>query len=62
MKLMPPHLFIKKNNLYMKVGGDRIKFIAHGLMKITDMICFENDQYHIKINGRKYMIPKDSST
>ena len=62
MKLMPHHLYIRKNNLYMKIGEDRIKFIAHGLMKIADMICFKNDQYHIKIDGRKYNIPKESST
>jgi hypothetical protein len=62
MKLMPRHLYIQKNNLYMRVGEDRIKFIENGLMKIADMICFENDQYYIKINGRKYNIPKDRST
>ena len=62
MELMPRHLYTQKNNLYMKVGEDRIKFIDHGLMKIADMMCFEYDQYYIKINGKKYNIPKDTST
>jgi len=62
IKLMPRKLYIRKNDLYMKAGEDRIKFIDRSLLKVTEMMSFNNDQYHIKIRGKKYNVPQKPST
>jgi hypothetical protein len=56
MKLKPQSLFIKDDSLYMKSGAEIIKFAARGLLKISDLLVFENDKYFIKVKNRKYRI------
>jgi hypothetical protein len=58
IRLMPRKLYIKKNDLYMKVGEDCIKFIDRSLLKVTEIMSFNNGQYCIKIKGRKYDVPQ----
>lgn len=60
IKLMPRKLSVSGNDLYMQAKQDRIKFIDRGLMKISEMMIFEKDQYYIKFGGKKYKIPIDS--
>jgi hypothetical protein len=56
IKLKPQSLFIKDDSLYMKSGTEIIKFTARGLLKISDLLVFENDKYFIKVKNRKYRI------
>lgn len=57
IKLMPRKLSVHGNDLYMQAGEDRIKFTDRSLMKLSGIMNFEDDQYFINVNGRKYRIP-----
>ena len=56
IKLKPKNLYTKNDNLYMRLGQEIIKFAERGLMKISDLLEFKDDQYFIKVKGRKYRI------
>jgi hypothetical protein len=56
LKLKPKNLFTKNDNLYMRLGQETIKFVERGLMKISDLLEFKDDQYFIKVKNRKYRI------
>ncbi|MBC8391818.1 MAG: MFS transporter permease [Deltaproteobacteria bacterium] len=56
IKLKPKKLSIKGDNLYMSVGEERIKFAEKGLIKISEFIEYDNDQYFIRIKNRRYKI------
>ena len=56
IKLKPRNLFIRADDLYMRMGDETIKFTDRGLMKISDLLEYENDQYFIKIKNRRYQI------
>jgi hypothetical protein len=56
IKLKPRNLFIRGDDLYMRLGEETIKFAERGLMKISDLLEYDNDQYFIKMNNRKYKI------
>ena len=56
IKLMPRNLFIRGDNLYMRMGAETIKFTERGLMKISDLLEYDNDQYFIKVKNRRYRI------
>jgi hypothetical protein len=58
LKIRPQKLFIKNDNLYMQVGEERIKFTERGLVKISNLIECDNERYFIRINNRRYKIPK----
>ena len=56
IKLKPRNLFIREDDLYMRMGAETIKFGERGLMKISDLMEYDNDQYFIKIRNRRYRI------
>ncbi len=56
IKLRPQKLFLKDDDLFMQVGEDRIKFVERGLIKISDLIEYENKQYFIRVKNRRYKI------
>ena len=58
IKLKPRNLFIRVDDLYMRMGAETIKFTDRGLMKISDLLEYDNDQYFIKIKNRRYRILK----
>jgi hypothetical protein len=58
IKLKPRNLFIRGDDLYMQMRAETIKFTERGLMKISDLLEYDNDRYFIKINNRKYKILK----
>jgi len=58
LKLKPKNLWIRDDSLYMRTGGENIKFIERGLMKISDLLEMTNNQYAIKVSGRRYRIPQ----
>ena len=56
IKLKPKSLFTKNDNLYMRLGQETVKFAERGLMKISDLLEFKDEQYFIKVNNRRYRI------
>ena len=56
LKLKPRKLFIKEDNLYMMEGDEIVKFSEQGLMKISDLLEYQEDRYFIRVKGRKYAI------
>ncbi len=58
IKLKPKKLSIKNDDLYMDFGKEIVKFTQESLFKISDLIECVNDQYFIKVNGRRYKIHK----
>jgi hypothetical protein len=56
IKLKPKNLFIRNDNLYMRLSQETIKFAERGLMKISDLLEFKDDQYFLKVKDRKYRI------
>jgi hypothetical protein len=58
VKLKPKNLYTKNDNLYMRMGTETIKFTERGLMKISDLLEFSDEQYFIKVNNRRYRIEK----
>jgi hypothetical protein len=58
VKLKPRNLFIREDDLYMQLGAETIKFTERGLMKISDLMEYENDQFFINVKDRRYRIPE----
>lgn len=56
VELKPRNLFIRGDNLYMRIGEETIKFAERGLMKISDLLEYDNDQYFIRVKNRRYRI------
>jgi hypothetical protein len=56
--LNPENLFVRDDDLYMTVAGDLVKFTDQALMKISDLLEFEEDKYFIRLNDTKYAIRK----
>jgi hypothetical protein len=56
IRLKPRKLFIKEDDLYMMQGDEIIKFAEQGLMKISDLLEYENDGYFVRIKNRRYAI------
>jgi hypothetical protein len=40
----------------MRMGQETIKFAERGLMKISDLLEFRDEQYFIKVKNRSYRI------
>ena len=55
--LDPESLLIKDDNLYMRMGDETLKFVEHGLMKLTQLLEDEDGQYYVRLKGRRYSIP-----
>ena len=58
IKLKPKKLWLRDDSLYMQSGDENIKFVERGLMKISDLLEFTNDQYFKKVKNRRYRIPQ----
>jgi hypothetical protein len=58
IKLKPRNLYIRGDDLYMRMGEENIKFTERGLMKISDLLEYENDVYFIRIRNRRYRVPQ----
>ena len=56
IKLRPKRLSIRDDSLYMHVGEERVKFTEHSLLRIADLIAYEDGCYFIKVRGRRYRI------
>ncbi len=56
VKLKPKSLFTRNDSLYMQVGPETIKFTERGLMRISDLLEYSDEQYFIKVKNRRYRI------
>ena len=56
IRLKPKRLFIKDDSLYMTLGAEIIKFTTRGLLKISDLLVFDDETYFIRVKDRKYRI------
>ncbi|MEJ2222425.1 MAG: MFS transporter permease [Desulfobacterales bacterium] len=56
IKLKPKNLFTRNDNLYMRLGQETITFSDRGLMKISDLLEFKDQQYFIKVKNKRYRI------
>lgn len=57
VKLKPKCLFIRNDCLYMMLDKETIKFTERGLLKISDLLVYEDSKYFIKVKNRRYKIP-----
>ncbi|MGD8293802.1 MAG: MFS transporter permease [Desulfobacterales bacterium] len=57
IELDPDNLFIREDNLYMRMGEETVKFIEHGLIKIAPFLEDEKGRLYIRLKDRRYRIP-----
>jgi hypothetical protein len=56
IKLKPKKLWIEDDSLYMQESGEQVKFTERSLMKISDLIEYDEKHYFIRLRNRKYKI------
>ena len=56
-KLDPENLFVREDNLYMRMGEETIKFIENGLIKIASFLEDQKGRLYIRLKGKRYRIP-----
>jgi hypothetical protein len=56
IKLRPKNLFIKDDSLYMSLRNEKIKFVEQALLKISDRLEYEGDEYFVRSGKRRYKI------
>jgi hypothetical protein len=56
IKLHPKKLWIKNDSLYMQEGDEQVKFTERSLLKISELIEQDGNQYFIRVHSRKYNI------
>ena len=54
--LDPESLFVKDDNLYMRMGDETIKFVEHGLLKISPLLEDEEGRLYIRLKDTRYKI------
>lgn len=55
--LDPQSLYIKDDNLYMRMSDETIKFVEHGLMKMAPLLEDEDGRFYIRLKNKRYRIP-----
>lgn len=61
MKLMPRKLFIRDDDLYIRLGEDRAKFTEHALIRLSPLLEFEEGKTFIRVAGRRYRVQEEGS-
>jgi len=56
LRLNPIKLFVNGDSLYVNSGKHRIKFTDHSLIRISDLLDYEGDDYFITLKGRRHKI------
>jgi len=56
LRLNPKKLFVNGDSLYVNSGEHRIKFTDHSLIRISDLLDYEGDDYFITLRGRRHKI------
>ena len=55
--LDPDSLYIKDDNLYMRMSDETIKFAEHGLLKLAPLLEDEDGRFYLRLKNKKYRIP-----
>ena len=55
--LDPQSLFIRDDNLYMRMGDETVKFTEHGLIKMAPFLEDEGRRFFIRLDNNRYRIP-----
>lgn len=58
VELEPQNLYAKADSLYQQSGEDQIKFTDKALMKISDLLTFEGENYFITVKQKVMEIPQ----
>jgi len=63
VRLRPRNLFVKDDDLYMRVGNEIIKFSDRGLIPLADFLEEEGEgeRLFIRVKGRRYRIREDGA-
>ncbi|RPJ77529.1 MAG: MFS transporter permease [Desulfobacteraceae bacterium] len=56
LPLDPEALFIANDALYALAGEECIKFTDRAMMKLSDLMEFEGEEYYIRLAGRRHRI------
>ncbi|MCP4756709.1 MAG: MFS transporter permease [Proteobacteria bacterium] len=56
LKLAPADLSIENDSLYMHLGDERIKFSDRSLVKMSDLIEYNEGRYSLRIGNEAYPI------
>lgn len=59
MRLQPTKLFIRDDDLFIRLGEDTAKFTDHALIRLSPNLTFEGDEAFVRFKGRKYKIPEE---
>jgi len=63
VRLGPRKLFIRDDVLYTRVGGHRVRFTEHALVRMADLLEFDDEgQTFVRVRGRRYRIPEEPRT
>jgi hypothetical protein len=54
--LDPERLFVKDENLFMRMGDETIKFVENGLLKISPLLEDEGGQLYLRLKDTRYKI------
>lgn len=56
LALDPEALSIADDALYLLAGEERIRFTDRALMKLSERLDFEGEEYYIRLGGRRHRI------
>jgi hypothetical protein len=56
LALDPEALSIADDALYLLAGEERIRFTDRALMKLSERLDFEGEEYYIRLEGRRHRI------
>lgn len=59
--LKPRNLFVKDDDLYMKLGNEIIKFTDRGLIPLADFLEGDEKRLFIRVRGRRYRIREEAA-
>lgn len=54
--LTPERLFVQDDILYVDLEEERVKFSERSLMKISDLLEFEDNRYFMKLKDKRYRL------
>lgn len=59
LELRPQALFMRRDQLYLRDGEEYIKFSERALLKLSRIMQYEDHNYFIQIDGRRYPIARE---
>ncbi len=60
LPLTPKELFVARDHLYVRVDDEHAKFTDRSMMKMAPVLCFEQGQYLLVMDGRSHVVPVEA--